>query len=110
MKNYINFRLTKHKMSIPLTLPEQKKQNWFRPDSQVGLYIGYSEYAQVTIKQNAKSKAKLIEFESLAWVKDNVNKFKKCMKKYMIRDATCLIDEDSKSVEAKINEVSKKIL
>ena len=97
-------------MSVPLTLPEQKKQNWFKPNIQIGLYIGYSDYEEVTIKQNGNSKAKLIWFESLSWVKDNVRNFKKCMQKYMIKEATCLIDASPKEVEKELIGIGKTLL
>ena len=37
-------------MSIPLSLNEQKKSNWFKPNKKYGLYIGISKYDNVNVK------------------------------------------------------------
>ena len=59
-------------MSVPLTLSEQKRKNWFRPAKKYGLYIGISKYQDLG----------LIDFPDRPQVEANVVNFSKCMEKY----------------------------
>ena len=42
-------------MVVPLTLEEQKNQNWFKPSKKLGLYIGISDYSEIAREIDGKA-------------------------------------------------------
>ena len=65
-------------MVLPLTLEEQKNQNWFKPSKKHGFYVGISDYSKIAREINGKT----FPIENLKGVKTDVEKFKNCMDKY----------------------------
>ena len=65
-------------MVLPLTLEEQKSQNWFKPTKKLGFYIGISDYSNVAREINGQ----IYPVMSMPNVKADVENFKNCMEKY----------------------------
>ena len=92
-------------MSVPLDLPQQKKQNWFKPNKQIGFYLGISKYDSIGIQLGGKTEP----IPNRDDLPEQVRKFKACMEKYHVRDedSALLLDPSPHMVNKELDKINR---
>ena len=89
-------------MVVPLTVEEQKLQNYFSATKKIGLYVGVSDYSNLAIKINNRP----YPIPKLEGVDEDVRLFKECMEKYSVSTRACLIDKTTKDAVTEVNKIN----